>query len=97
MGSADSPVPASLPTQTSTSSLVTHLFHTYAFTHIQLIYLEIFIYLTFTMASFDSIDETPLSTASHERRNSLEKHLQTRPGMQDLKDRHILLDTNVAP
>lgn len=49
------------------------------------------------MASFDSIDETPLSTASHERRNSLEKHLQTRPGMQDLKDRHILLDTNVAP
>ncbi|KAK5790789.1 hypothetical protein VI817_008076 [Penicillium citrinum] len=46
---------------------------------------------------FDSIDETPLSTASHERRNSLEKHLQTRPGMQDLKDRHILLDTNVAP
>lgn len=32
-----------------------------------------------------------------ERRNSLEKHLQTRPDMQDLKNRHILLDTNVAP
>lgn len=44
-----------------------------------------------------SIDETPLSAAPHERRNSLEKHLQMRPGAQDLKDRHILLDTNIAP
>lgn len=44
-----------------------------------------------------SIDQTPLTAASPERRNSLEKHLQTRPGMQDLKDRHILLDTNLAP
>lgn len=44
-----------------------------------------------------SIDETPLSAYTHERRDSLEKHLQTRPGMQDLKDRHILLDTNIAP
>lgn len=44
-----------------------------------------------------SVDETPLASAPHERRNSLEKHLQTRPDMQDLKDRHILLDTNVAP
>lgn len=44
-----------------------------------------------------SIDETPLNTASHERRNSLEKHLQTRPDLQDLKNRHILLDTKVAP
>ncbi|KAF7715936.1 RPEL repeat containing protein [Penicillium ucsense] len=43
------------------------------------------------------IDETPLSAAPLERRNSLEKHLQTRPDMQDLKNRHILLDTNVAP
>lgn len=34
---------------------------------------------------------------THERRNSLEKHLQTRPEIQDLKNRHILLDTNVAP
>lgn len=44
-----------------------------------------------------SIDESHLSASSHERRNSLEKHLQTRPEMQDLKNRHILLDTNVAP
>lgn len=43
-----------------------------------------------------SVDERP-HTAHHERRNSLEKHLQTRPDVQDLKDRHILLDTNVAP
>ena len=32
-----------------------------------------------------------------ERRNSLEKHLQHRPAPQDLKDRHILLDTTAAP
>lgn len=32
-----------------------------------------------------------------ERRNSLEKHLQTRPDEQDLKDKHILLDTTAAP
>lgn len=32
-----------------------------------------------------------------ERRNSLEKHLQHRPDVQDLKDRHILLDTTAAP
>jgi hypothetical protein len=43
-----------------------------------------------------SVDQTPLNL-NLERRNSLEKHLQTRPGMQDLKNRHILLDTNVAP
>ncbi|MCJ1376379.1 hypothetical protein MMC20_007621 [Loxospora ochrophaea] len=42
-----------------------------------------------------SIDESPISPI--ERRNSLEKHLQTRPDPQDLKDRHILLDTNAAP
>ena len=44
-----------------------------------------------------NIDETPIRATSSERRDSLEKHLQTRPGMQDLKDRHILLDTNIAP
>jgi hypothetical protein len=44
-----------------------------------------------------TIDETPLSAFPYERRNSLEKHLQTRPEMQDLKNRHILLNTNVAP
>ncbi|EAW10986.1 RPEL repeat-containing protein [Aspergillus clavatus NRRL 1] len=43
------------------------------------------------------IDESPLSTTSMDRRNSLEKHLQTRPDAQDLKERHILLDTTVAP
>ncbi|KAI9925814.1 hypothetical protein ASPWEDRAFT_52700 [Aspergillus wentii DTO 134E9] len=43
-----------------------------------------------------NIDETPLSV-SIERRNSLEKHLQNRPDQQDLKEKHILLDTNVAP
>ncbi|MCJ1330175.1 hypothetical protein MMC10_006858 [Thelotrema lepadinum] len=47
------------------------------------------------MAENAPIDTTPLSPI--ERRNSLEKHLQTRPDTQDLKDRHILLDTNAAP
>jgi hypothetical protein len=47
--------------------------------------------------TMSNIDNTPLTAASSERRNSLEKHLQTRPDMQDLKDRHILLDTKVAP
>lgn len=32
-----------------------------------------------------------------ERRNSLEKHLLHRPDAQDLKNRHILLDTKTAP
>ena len=46
------------------------------------------------------IDETPISPSSrpgHVRADSLEKHLQHRPNPQDLKDRHILLDTNAAP
>ena len=46
-------------------------------------------------------NQAPSIDASHispiERRNSLEKHLQTRPDPQDLKDRNILLDTNAAP
>lgn len=44
--------------------------------------------------------EVAVDTASPsvlERRNSLEKHLQMRPDEQDLKDRHILLDTTAAP
>ena len=41
------------------------------------------------------VDTRPI--ADLERRNSLEKHLQTRPDAQELKDRHILLDTNAAP
>lgn len=45
------------------------------------------------------IDETPISPVrpGHIRQNSLEKHLQHRPDPQELKDRHILLDTNAAP
>lgn len=44
------------------------------------------------------VDESPISPISPiERRNSLEKHLQHRPDPQDLKNRHILLDTNAAP
>jgi hypothetical protein len=43
----------------------------------------------------DAVDISPISPA--DRRNSLEKHLQTRPEEQDLKNRHILLDTNAAP
>ncbi|MCJ1336938.1 hypothetical protein MMC09_002216 [Bachmanniomyces sp. S44760] len=42
-----------------------------------------------------SVDETPISPI--DRRNSLEKHLQTRPDPQDLKNRNILLDSNAAP
>lgn len=42
------------------------------------------------------IDQTPISPTI-ERRNSLENHLKCRPEAQDLKDRHILLDTNAAP
>lgn len=52
------------------------------------------------MASTDTntIDATPISPVrSNERRNSLEKHLQHRPEAQDLKNRHILLDTTTAP
>ena len=42
-----------------------------------------------------AVDTTPISKL--ERRNSLEKHLQTRPEEQDLKNRHILLDNTAAP
>ncbi|KAI9807831.1 MAG: hypothetical protein M1825_005136 [Sarcosagium campestre] len=41
------------------------------------------------------VDESPISPV--QRRDSLEKHLQHRPDPQDLKDKHILLDTNAAP
>ena len=41
------------------------------------------------------IDSSSISPI--ERRDSLEKHLQTRPDPQDLKNRNILLDTNAAP
>jgi hypothetical protein len=51
------------------------------------------------MASEDTaVDVAPLSPVrSTERRNSLEKHLQHRPEAQDLKNRHILIDTTTAP
>jgi hypothetical protein len=53
------------------------------------------------MASENSaiVDQTPISPVREgmERRNSLEKHLQHRPDPQDLKNRHILLDTSTAP
>jgi len=49
--------------------------------------------------SSEAVDSTSISpTRAHpERRNSLEKHLQHRPEVQDLKNRNILLDTNAAP
>ena len=51
--------------------------------------------MTDTSEPKSTVDETPISPI--ERRNSLEKHLQTRPDVKDLKDRNILLDTNAAP
>jgi hypothetical protein len=46
-----------------------------------------------------TVDETPISPAraAPERRDSLEKRLAQRPDAQDLKNRHILLDTTAAP
>ncbi|KAF1990361.1 hypothetical protein K402DRAFT_460453 [Aulographum hederae CBS 113979] len=46
------------------------------------------------------VDNTPMgdeNMSAMDRRNSLEKRLQLRPDAQDLKNRHILLDTNAAP
>ncbi|KAF2202591.1 hypothetical protein GQ43DRAFT_305485 [Delitschia confertaspora ATCC 74209] len=49
--------------------------------------------------NIQAVDETPISPVREgaQRRNSLEKHLQHRPDPQDLKNRHILLDTTAAP
>ncbi|EGE08808.1 hypothetical protein TMEN_7436 [Trichophyton mentagrophytes] len=47
-------------------------------------------------APTNSTVEVPTSPIS-ERRDSLAKSLQCRPDAQDLKNRHILLDTKVAP
>ncbi|KAI9745035.1 MAG: hypothetical protein M1818_001313 [Claussenomyces sp. TS43310] len=46
-----------------------------------------------------AIDETSIapSRPGHVRQDSLEKHLQTRPDAQELKDKHILLNTTAAP
>lgn len=51
--------------------------------------------LSTTTSTDEGVDTSPISPI--ERRNSLEKHLQTRPEEQDLKNRHILLDTHAAP
>ncbi|KAI9703435.1 MAG: hypothetical protein M1820_005908 [Bogoriella megaspora] len=48
-----------------------------------------------TNVAIEGVDTS--SPSPLERRNSLEKHLQTRPDEQDLKNRHILLDTKTAP
>jgi len=42
-----------------------------------------------------AVDSSPINKL--ERQNSLEKYLKTRPVEQDLKNRHILLDTTAAP
>jgi len=44
-----------------------------------------------------AVDSTPLSPSSPDTKSSLEKQLSHRPEAQDLKNRHILLDTNAAP
>ncbi|KIW07348.1 uncharacterized protein PV09_02195 [Verruconis gallopava] len=51
------------------------------------------------MSSNENVDTTSISPTRGplERRNSLEKHLTNRPEAQELKNRHILLDTNAAP
>ena len=46
--------------------------------------------------TYSTVDQSHI-TNTLERRNSLEKHLQLRPEEQDLKNRHILLDTTAAP
>ena len=46
---------------------------------------------TETLIDSSSIRPTPV------RRESLEKALQHRPDPKELKERHILLDTNAAP
>lgn len=48
-----------------------------------------------TPAVADGINTSKIN--SIERQNSLDQHLQNRPDKQDLKNRHILLDTNAAP
>ncbi|KAL1977507.1 hypothetical protein VTN31DRAFT_366 [Thermomyces dupontii] len=49
------------------------------------------------MADTPTIDETPIASALPQRRDSLEKHLQTRPEIQDLQNRAILVDPGIAP
>lgn len=49
------------------------------------------------MASDTPAVDTSSAAPTLERRDSLEKHLQMRPEAEDLKNRHILLDTTAAP
>lgn len=44
-----------------------------------------------------SVDASHISATAPQRRDSLEKHLQQRPDARELKERHILLDSNAAP
>ncbi|KAJ9643941.1 hypothetical protein H2199_003807 [Coniosporium tulheliwenetii] len=54
--------------------------------------------LAVSTEDIDVVDEVPVSPVrDKQRRDSLEKHLQRRPDVQDLKNRHILLDTKAAP
>lgn len=45
----------------------------------------------------DAIPPATTSPISLERRNSLEKAIQNRPEAHELRDKHILLNTNAAP
>ncbi|KAJ8612188.1 hypothetical protein MRB53_037578 [Persea americana] len=47
------------------------------------------------LADYDGTEQ--VKSISPQRRESLEKHLQQRPDPQELKQKHILLDTNAAP
>lgn len=48
------------------------------------------------MDSASATGSAPEESLSH-RRESIDKKLQQRPDPQELKDRHILLDTKAAP
>jgi hypothetical protein len=45
----------------------------------------------------DELTPATTSPISLERRNSLEKAIQNRPEVHELREKHILLNTNAAP
>ena len=45
----------------------------------------------------EPVVDTSSVSPTIERRNSLQKQLENRPDIQDLKNRNILLDTTAAP
>lgn len=45
----------------------------------------------------DAMSPNVTSPISLERRNSLEKAIQNRPEAHELREKHILLNTNAAP